>query len=67
MERRSLETYAVALWAEKRLKSSFSFTRDVIALGDFNMPKRDPSDPVFKALTAKGLHVPQHSSEIGSN
>jgi hypothetical protein len=47
MDRRSLETYAVALWAEKRLKSPFSFTRDVIALGDFNMPKRDPSDPIF--------------------
>lgn len=67
MERRSLETYAVALWAEKRLKSPFSFTRDVIALGDFNMPKRDPSDPIFKALTAKGLHLPQHSSVMGSN
>jgi hypothetical protein len=32
MERRSLETYAVALWAEKRLKSPFSFTRDALLL-----------------------------------
>jgi len=67
MERRALETFAVALWAHDREKSTFSFTRDIIALGDFNMPKRDPTDPIFKALTAKGLHVPQHSSQMGSN
>lgn len=67
LERRALETYAVALWASDRKRSQYSYTRDVIALGDFNMPKRDPSDPIYKALTAKGLHLPQHSSAMGSN
>lgn len=67
MERRMLETFAVALWAYDRVKSPFSFTRNVVALGDFNMPKRDESDPVYRALTAKGLHLPEHSSEMGSN
>lgn len=67
MERRMLETFAVALWAQDRAKSKFSFTRDIIALGDFNMPKCVPTDPIYKALTAKGLHLPQHSSEMGSN
>lgn len=67
IERRALETFAVARWAEQRQKSQFSFTRDIVALGDFNMPKVSPSDPIFKALTSKGLHLPQHTSQVGSN
>lgn len=67
IERRSLETYAVALWAADRHRSAFSYVRDIVALGDFNMPKRDPNDPVYKALTKKGLHLPAHSSQMGSN
>jgi endonuclease/exonuclease/phosphatase family metal-dependent hydrolase len=65
--RRALETFAVARWADLRRKSPFSFTREIVALGDFNMPKRDATDPVFQALTAKGLELPTHTSEVGSN
>jgi endonuclease/exonuclease/phosphatase family metal-dependent hydrolase len=67
IQRRALETFAVARWADQRRKSKFSFTREIIALGDFNMPKRDPSDPIFRALTGKGLELPAHTSEVGSN
>ena len=35
-------------------------------LADFNMPKADPADPIYKALTKKGLQVPAHSSQVGS-
>jgi endonuclease/exonuclease/phosphatase family metal-dependent hydrolase len=65
--RRALETFAVARWAQQREKSKFSFTRDIIALGDFNMPKVARSDPIYRALTSKGLHLPQHTSQMGSN
>jgi endonuclease/exonuclease/phosphatase family metal-dependent hydrolase len=67
MNRRALETFAVARWADQRRKSEFSFAREVVALGDFNMPKQDPGDPIFQALTSKGLEVPKHTSEVGSN
>lgn len=67
MHRRSLETYAVARWADLRRKSKYSYTKDIIALGDFNLPKTKPGDPIFAALTKRGLHLPQHSSEIGSS
>jgi len=67
IERRMLETFAIARWAEQQQKSKFSFTRDIIALGDFNMPKVASSDPIFKTLTSKGLHLPHHTSEVGSN
>ncbi|MBI3898496.1 MAG: endonuclease/exonuclease/phosphatase family protein [Gammaproteobacteria bacterium] len=65
--RRSLETFAVAKWADLRKKSRFSFTREVVALGDFNMPKREPGDPIFNALTKLGLEVPEHSTRIASS
>jgi endonuclease/exonuclease/phosphatase family metal-dependent hydrolase len=67
MNRRSLETYAVARWADLRRKSANAFTRNIIALGDFNMPKADPGDPIYEALTRRGLQVPDHSTEMGSS
>ena len=65
--RRALETFAVARWAARREKSKFALTKDIVAVGDFNMPKAEPGDPIFKALTAKGLELPGHSALIGSN
>ena len=66
MERRSLETFALARWASLRQKSRFSFTRELVALGDFNMPKSEPGDPIYNALTKLGLEVPEHSTQIAS-
>jgi endonuclease/exonuclease/phosphatase family metal-dependent hydrolase len=67
IERRSLETFAVAKWADLRKKSPFSFTRELVALGDFNMPKSEADDPIFKALTKLGLELPEHSTQIASS
>ncbi|HEV2070903.1 MAG TPA: hypothetical protein VGR26_14015, partial [Acidimicrobiales bacterium] len=55
---RRLETYAVARWADLRRRSRHAVTTDVVALGDFNLPKAEPGDPVFEALTSRGLHLP---------
>ncbi len=65
--RRALETFAVARWAAGREKSKSALTRDILAVGDFNMPKAEPGDPIYRALTAKGLETPDHSALIGSN
>jgi endonuclease/exonuclease/phosphatase family metal-dependent hydrolase len=65
--RRVLETFAVAKWADARHRSTFSFTREMVALGDFNMPKSEPGDPVFNALTKLGLELPEHSTQIASS
>jgi endonuclease/exonuclease/phosphatase family metal-dependent hydrolase len=67
MNRRSLETYAVARWADLRRKSRNAYARDIILLGDFNLPKREPGDPIYEALTRRGLQLPAHSTEIGSS
>jgi endonuclease/exonuclease/phosphatase family metal-dependent hydrolase len=65
--RRSLESFAVAKWSDLRKRSPFSFTRELVALGDFNMPKRAPGDPIFDALTRLGLELPEHSTQIASS
>jgi endonuclease/exonuclease/phosphatase family metal-dependent hydrolase len=65
--RRALETFAVAKWADRRHKSAYAFTRELVVMGDFNMPKCQPTDPIFKALTRLGLDVPDHSAQIASS
>lgn len=67
MNRRRLETLAVALWAERRRKSDYASTKDIIPLGDFNLPKAGPGDSIYDELTRYGLHLPAHSTEIGSS
>lgn len=69
MDRRTLETVAVARWTALRSKSQYGGARELIALGDFNMPKprRDGSNEVLGALRNGGLVIPPHSSEIGSS
>ena len=67
IERRSLEAFAVARWADLEVKSKYAYTPDIIALGDFNLPKAEAGNPVFDALTRRGLHLPGHSTQIGSN
>jgi endonuclease/exonuclease/phosphatase family metal-dependent hydrolase len=67
LQRRALEAYAVARWCQKESKSKHALTPFIAALGDFNLPKVEPSDPIFRALTKTGLHLPEHSTQIGSN
>jgi endonuclease/exonuclease/phosphatase family metal-dependent hydrolase len=59
LERRALEAYALAWWAQRRHKSPYAYVPDIIPLGDFNLPKLEPTDPIFKALTARGLKLPE--------
>lgn len=67
IERRSLETFAVARWADLRRKSKYTFTQNIMALGDFNLPKVEKGDPIYDALVSKGFELPEHTSKIYSN
>ena len=66
IERRILETYAVAWWANKRHTDKHSYGTETIPLGDFNLPKAVKGDPIYDALTYRGLEIPKHTSQIGS-
>lgn len=67
MARRCLEAYAVGRWADLRRRDKQAYTPNVLALGDFNLPVQDETDPVFRALTRKGLHLPPHSTKVGGS
>jgi len=67
IERRSLEAYAISRWADLRRQSKFNYTPNILALGDFNLPKKVDTDPIYKALRAPGLELPDHSTKIYSN
>ena len=67
MERRILETYAVARWCDLRRKSKHAYAKHVMALGDFNLPRLEAGDPVYDALVAKGIELPEHSDLVGGS
>ncbi len=66
-ERRSLEAYATARWADLRHKDKDAYARHIIVLGDFNLPKVEPGDLIYTALRKRGLRRPKHSTSIGSS
>ena len=67
LNRRSLEAYAVARWADLHRRRPWAYARHVVALGDFNLPKAEAGDPVYDAPARRGLHLPAHSSRVGSS
>ena len=67
VERRALEAYATARWADLRRKNPDSYAADIIALGDFNLPKVEPGDLIYSALRRRGLERPSHSTKIASS
>jgi endonuclease/exonuclease/phosphatase family metal-dependent hydrolase len=66
LDRRTLETFAVAWWADRVHRDANSYVVDVVPLGDFNLPMAVPGNRIFDALIALGLETPPHSSMIGS-
>jgi endonuclease/exonuclease/phosphatase family metal-dependent hydrolase len=66
LDRRTLETFAVAWWADRTHRDAKTYVPDIVPLGDFNLPKAEPGDRIFDALVALGLETPPHSSQIGS-
>jgi len=67
VERRALEAYATARWADLRRNKAESDASDIIALGDFNLPKVEPGDLIYSALRRRGLERPPHSTRIASS
>ncbi|HQU74935.1 MAG: endonuclease/exonuclease/phosphatase family protein [Calditrichaeota bacterium] len=66
-DRRALEAYALARWADQRHKSPGAYSQNILVMGDFNLPIRDESSTVYQALKAKRLILPRHSTTMGSS
>jgi endonuclease/exonuclease/phosphatase family metal-dependent hydrolase len=61
----------LADWIEKRRKAKFGVDKDIILMGDFNIPRI--GDRLYKAVTRFGLRMPKglakldHGSNLGMN
>jgi endonuclease/exonuclease/phosphatase family metal-dependent hydrolase len=66
LNRRILETFAIARWADLRRDSVNAYLKNILVMGDFNLPKIDNDDSIYKALIAKGLQLPDHSTRVYS-
>lgn len=57
----------LAEWIEKRRKDIHGVDKDIIVMGDFNIPK--VGDSLYKAVTSKGLKAPKALLDLkhGSN
>jgi endonuclease/exonuclease/phosphatase family metal-dependent hydrolase len=66
LDRRTLETFAVAWWADKTHRDKKSYVGEILPLGDFNLPKAAQGNRIFDALVSLGLQLPPHSSQIAS-
>jgi endonuclease/exonuclease/phosphatase family metal-dependent hydrolase len=64
IERRQLEAFAIGRWCDLRRKSRNAYTSSILAIGDFNLPERIPGDPIYDALTKRGLALPPHTTRI---
>lgn len=65
---RQLETKALGKWAEGRASKGFPPNNDIILIGDFNMPRVDPNDLIYRQLRRYGLRVPDHPTNfLGTN
>ena len=56
IEGRQAELQMLADWVDTRFKGKYVEDHDLIVMGDFNVPKI--GDKLFKALTSRGLQVP---------
>ena len=62
----------LADWIDKRRKRRDTREKDIIVMGDFNIPSVRSSDRLFAALTSKGLRLPRalagdHGSNLARN
>jgi endonuclease/exonuclease/phosphatase family metal-dependent hydrolase len=67
IERRQLEAYAIARWCDLRRSDKHRWTKNILALGDFNLPRAETGDAIHAALTKRGLSLPPHTTRIPTN
>lgn len=67
VEARKGELQRLANWIDAKREGKGNEDKDVIAMGDFNIPSRN--NALFKAITSKGLQIPTalRKLEFGSN
>jgi endonuclease/exonuclease/phosphatase family metal-dependent hydrolase len=64
---RLVEVYALAKWADDQRRSKTTYDKDIILIGDMNVPKMDQSDQVYIQLTRFGYVPTNWSTKVGTS
>jgi hypothetical protein len=61
------ELEKLAEWVDKRCKEKYVVDKDIIVMGDFNIP--EINDQLYRAITSRGLEIPEalRGTDHGSN
>ena len=65
--RRVLEIFTLAKWAAGRLKKQTTFDKDIVLLGDMNVPSMEPTESAYKALVSLGWQPVKYVSRTGGS
>ena len=65
--KRLVEVHALAKWADIQSRSGTAYDKDIILIGDMNVPKMDQSDKVYIQLTRYGYEPTNWSTKVGTN
>ncbi len=65
--RRVLEIYTLSKWVQSRLKSDYTYDKDIIVVGDMNVPEMNESDDAYRALLKSGLLPTDYFSKTGGS
>ena len=63
--RRVLEIFALSRWASRRTDKTKTYDKDILLLGDMNVPKMEPNESTFKALTKFGMKPIEYLTKTG--
>lgn len=70
--RRVLEIYALSRWADRRFNKNTTYDKDIVLLGDMNIPEMNPRESTYKALVKFGWNPVNYvykrpGSNLGNN
>ena len=63
--RRVLEIYALSRWADRSHQRRTVYDKDIVLLGDMNVPAMTPEDSAYDALTDFGWQPLDHGTQTG--
>lgn len=65
--RRVMEIFTLAEWAKKRRKSDKTYDRDIVLIGDMNVPEMSEENASFRALKKSGLTPMDYFTKTGGS
>ena len=65
--RRVLEIFALSKWANSRFNKPTTYDKDIVLIGDMNVPAMDPKESTYKALVKFGWKPVGYVSKTGGS